>query len=210
MKLPGGRLVGGHDDGSREDVQGHDQVKVVAKSLWRSASHDSCQVRAYRGCDTTGDIDQHLSVGAESAREDFRRDRLGKSLIDTGNACNSLAGNGLADGIGAGNDDGSDGAEGQRSDHHPFPAPKVRRATDRGPKDDGLEGQDESHPCRLAGAAQNRPDRVGQDVGTDQVDVGGKIGTLELGCKSPLVIFDDADLARAVPAATLSILSNSS
>ncbi|KAI1614977.1 aldehyde dehydrogenase [Exophiala viscosa] len=33
--------------------------------------------------------------------------------------------------------------------------------------------------------------------------------TLELGGKSPLVIFDDADLAKAVPAAAFSILSNS-
>lgn len=33
--------------------------------------------------------------------------------------------------------------------------------------------------------------------------------TLELGGKSPLVIFDDADLAKAVPAAAFSILANS-
>ena len=33
--------------------------------------------------------------------------------------------------------------------------------------------------------------------------------TLELGGKSPLVIFDDADLSRAIPAAAFSIMVNS-
>lgn len=50
---------------------------------------------------------------------------------------------------------------------------------------------------------------AGRAVKKAAADSNLKVVTLELGGKSPLIIFDDADLAKAVPAAAFSILSNS-